>query len=263
MTNSNRIMAAAIMTAWLAVATGCTSTAPTAFAGRSQAAAFQRALRDCLGREGVRYKPVITEPGSVLSVVPAPVPDEWWASHGGFGLIDDQAGETSLDLTWDDPNQDVADGAPTSGWTRSMYGLNGSHTSFDEGSCFDDALRRAGFFAESRLGALPEPTAGQLRRAEMAPAVVEAEQRRWACLEDAGFDHELSQDPEGSLRQRFLAHNLIISDGVHDRRAHPRQLRSAGKLEERVALADIRCRRQARSDQVFDDAIRSLIEGST
>ncbi len=85
-------------------APSCGPGRPGAFPGIEEARAFQYALRRCLSGEGIKYSPVIKHPGSDSAIVPAPIPAEWWASHGGYGLIADQAAEVVLDPGWRVPN---------------------------------------------------------------------------------------------------------------------------------------------------------------
>jgi hypothetical protein len=246
----------------LGIAAGCASSQPAAFPGRSQSASFQTALRTCLVAKGITYHPVVHEPGSVAPLVPAPAPAEWWALHGGYGLIDDQHAETALDPSWVDPNVAEAERATSHRWTRSLYGTAGSPERFDQGSCYDRALRRAGFFAESRVGTGLRPTPDQARAAAASTPVVRAQQRRSACLVEAGIDPAMTHDPEGSLRRRFVGRDLISTDAVHAPGASADQLRAARQLEERVARADARCGRTVGLDRAVDVALRRQIDGT-
>lgn len=237
---------------------GCGGGDASQFTGAEQAAAFQTSLRTCLARHGISYQSVVEEPGSVLTLVPAPAPDAWWASNGGFGLIEDQGAEVRLDPDWRDPNHSILDRTPLDRWTRILYGDGGGTEQFDADSCFDRALRAAGFFVESRAGSLRPPTRAEASRAAGDRAVVAAQQRRRRCLEQAGFA-DLALDPEGSLRRRFLQQGLITADGVRSDTAPGDELADARRIEARVAVADVRCRRSAGLDRAIDTALRRIL----
>ncbi len=260
MPSTTHLRAAGFAAAMLILGPGCSDPGPARFAGRAQAVQFQQALRRCLARQGITYQPVLDPPGTTDPVVPAPPPDAWWASHGGYGLIEDQFGEAVLDPDWRDPNRDVADRAATSGWTASLYGPGRSPERFDEDSCFDRALRQAGFLAESRLGSLGAPTPEQVQAAAARPEVIHAQERRAQCLAEAGIDAALRQDPEAALRRRFLEQGIIVQDAVAAPDVDADELQAARDFEERVALADLGCRRSSGFDRTVDTALRHLMQ---
>lgn len=238
---------------------GCGSDRPATFAGIDQALDFQRALQTCLRHHGVRYTPVVRPPGSVNTVVPMPVPAEWWARHGGYGLVADQTAEVELDPSWSDPNQDHVQGVGIARWSRALYGEGMNAWRFDPGSCFDRSLRAAGFWSESRAGSLREPTRDEQAEALVDPAVARAADDLRRCLRHRGLDERVADDPKGELRQQFLDRHLITEDGTPSPTASTSELRRAEQTEERTATAEARCRAAVAFDQAYDTSLRRLM----
>lgn len=207
----------------------------------------------------IEYQPVTPQPGSVSTLVPAPVPAEWWAGHGGYGLIKDQAAEVELDRTWTDPNVANLKSAGSTRWTRALYGSGMTFDRFDPGSCFDRSLRSAGFWAESRAGSLREPTEAERAAALADPSVRSAEDRLRACLLRHGLDSPVAQDPEAELRRQFQSEGLITHDGVPAPTAPATDLERARRTEQRIATREARCRQTVEFDRSYDTAIRSAM----
>lgn len=239
------------------------ATDPAGFAGRAQSEQVQVALQRCLSVSQIDYQPIVVEPGSVRLVVPAPVPAEWWAAHGGYGLISDQGGEVALDPRTKDPNADLLGGADAQRALEVLYGAGGSPEAFSSQGCYDRALRAASFYEESRSGSLglhqvPDP--GAVGR---EPEVIEAQRKVARCLTEEGYPAALASAPEATLRARFVRQGLIWRDGEVRPSAPVEALAHASEVEEAVAIADLRCRRSARLDELADRAVRRLVEGGS
>ncbi len=239
----------------------CGDTATSRFAGKDQASAFQAALERCLDGEGIPYEPVTIAPGAGRLAVPAPAPAAWWAAHGGYGLIEDQGAEIDLDLDWKDPNRQLGAKVGSDRLARALYGAGGDPGSFAPDSCYDQALRTAGFFEESRAGTLQVvPSLGDLALHE-DQSVKKAQRRVQQCLRDAGHSAEIARDPEAELRHRFREEGLITDDGRRAIGTDRDDLERAQRLEQELATDETRCRQQTGLDKTVDRAIRRTVEG--
>lgn len=237
-------------------APGCGSPRTAGFPGIDQARSFQRALQHCLRIRDIAYTPVVEPPGSVLPLVLAPVPTEWWAHRGGYGLLADQGGEVVLDPTWTDPNIARRRAIGSARWNAAIYGDGQGEGRFAPGSCFDRSLRAAGFWDERRAGSLREPTEAERATTLADPTVQAAGTRLRSCLERRGVEASVARDPEAVLRRRFTDAGLISEDGATTPTASATDLERARAIEEHAAVAEVRCRRSVSFDRTYDAALR-------
>lgn len=230
---------------------GVTSTA------NDQARSFQFTLSYCLNAHGIEYQPVEREPGSIDAVVPAPLPAEWWVHHGGFGLLRHTNGQITFHPEEVDPNRQlVRDSGSRARFRRALYGPRGSAGAIAEGSCYDLALRTAGFLDESRAATLPPPTTEGLKRVAQDTWVRRAARSAASCMRRRGWDANIARDPEAELRRRFRRAGILLADGTVRDPANDAGRRRAERTELLVASDWLACRRSSGLDAEVDRAWR-------